>query len=66
MRLRTNEMKTTSKRIRGGFTIALVATCFTALAIAATAAANPTLKLGILTCEGLVNPQGLESSDLES
>ena len=55
-------MKTISKRIRDRFTIALVATCFTALAIAATAAASPGLTPRNLTCQGLVNPQGLDAA----
>lgn len=51
-------MKTISKRIRDSFTIALVAACFTAVAIAASPGLTPTK----LTCQGLVNPQGLDTA----
>ena len=36
--------------------------CFTALAIAATAATSPALTPANLTCQGLVNPQGLDAA----
>jgi alpha-L-rhamnosidase len=60
---RNHFIKTISKRIRDGFTIAVVATCFTALAIAATTDASPGLTPRNLTCQGLVNPQGLDSAN---
>jgi alpha-L-rhamnosidase len=54
-------MITINKRIRDSFTIVLAVTCFTAFVIAANAAASPSLTPANLTCQGLVNPQGLDA-----
>jgi len=58
-------MNTVSKQIRDSFTITLALACLTALAITATAATSPALTPASLTCQGLVNPQGLDAAQPE-
>lgn len=49
-------------RIGKGYTIALVAACFTAHAIATNDAASPGLVPANLMCQGLLNPHGLDEA----